>query len=229
LSAQVQKEGRPKRPDDGRPKRPNDGRPKRPRGRPRAYDPDTALARALRAFWRGGFAGTSLDELSEAMDMNRPSLYGAFGDKRDLYLAALDRYVEAARAGMADALAPERPLAEGLALVYERALALYFAEPDAPLGCFLVGTAASEAARDAGVRERLGAALAAFTRAFEQRLRAARKSGELAASADPKLVADLAAAVLFSLALRSRAGDSRAQLAKFARQAAKTLVASNEP
>ncbi len=71
--------------------------PKR-RGRPRAYQPEVALARALDVFWKEGFAGTSLDDLSAATGMNRPSLYGAFGDKRELYIKSYQRYREDARA-----------------------------------------------------------------------------------------------------------------------------------
>ena len=84
-------------------------KPKRPPGRPRAYDPDRALANATQSFWRAGFAATSLDDLSAATGMQRPSLYGAFGDKRELYLATLDRYVEASRGAMQAALARRRP------------------------------------------------------------------------------------------------------------------------
>src|SRR5262249_49612858 len=64
----------------------------RPRGRPRAFDPQTALQRAREAFWDRGFAGTSLDDLSERTGMNRPSLYAAFGDKQELYLETLRGY-----------------------------------------------------------------------------------------------------------------------------------------
>ncbi|MEX2205794.1 MAG: TetR/AcrR family transcriptional regulator [Myxococcota bacterium] len=195
----------------------------RTRGRPRAYDPESALKGATRTFWRSGFAGSSLDELCDSMDMNRPSLYGAFGDKRDLYLATLERYVAVSRADMERALAADLPLAKGLQRVYDRALALYFADAAAPLGCFLIGTAATEAARDRGVRDVLGSGLRALSKAFEARFRAARKSGEIASGADPKLLAELAASVLFSIALRARAGDSRASLAAFSRKAV-TLV-----
>ena len=198
---------------------------KRPRGRPRAYDPEDALARATAKFWRGGFAGTSLDDLSAATGMNRPSLYGAFGDKRALYLATLDRYLALSLAAMHDALDPERPLAEGLQEVYDRSLGLYFADADAPLGCFLIGTAATEAARDAGVRDKLGDAFRALTRAFETRLRQARDTGELGSAADPAFLANLAAAVLYSIALRARAGDSRASLRKFAQASVALLCA----
>jgi AcrR family transcriptional regulator len=193
--------------------------PRRARGRPRAFDADAALVRATQTFWRRGFAGTSLDELENAMDLNRPSLYGAFGDKRELYLAALDRYVTVSHAAMVEALGADVPLADALQSVYERALALYFADAQAPLGCFLIGTAATEAARDAGVRTKLGAGLRQLTKAFEARFRAEGRR-------DAAFLADLAAAVLFSIALRARAGDSRASLRRFSREAVAFLCGS---
>ena len=75
------------------------------RGRPRAYEPQVALARAAAQFWKAGYAGTSLDDLVAATGMNRPSLYAAFGDKRDLYLKTLEYYREEGRALARDALA----------------------------------------------------------------------------------------------------------------------------
>ena len=203
--------------------------PKRPRGRPRAYQPDVALGRATQAFWRDGFAGTSLETLGHAMDMNRPSLYGAFGDKRDLYLSALDRYVEVSSAQMTELLSGEAALAEALQAVYDAALALYFADAKSPLGCFLIGTAATEAARDAAVKKKLGGGLRELTRAFEARFERARADGEIARAANPSLLADLAASVLFSLALRARAGDPKASLRAFAREAVAFLCESVAP
>src|SRR5271163_3330645 len=76
-------------------------RPK-PRGRPRSYEPDAALAQAMEAFWKSGYAATTLDDLSAATGMNRPSLYAAFGDKQDIYIKAYRRY----RAQMRDAFRP---------------------------------------------------------------------------------------------------------------------------
>jgi AcrR family transcriptional regulator len=201
----------------------------RPPGRPKAYDPDQALARATSAFWRAGFAGTSLDDLCDAMDLNRPSLYAGFGDKRALYLAALERYTERSCAALEQALSPDVPLATGLTRMYGRSLALYFAEADSPLGCFLIGTGTTEAARDPEVRRTLGASLSALTRIMEQRLRLARKRGELAARQDPALLAQLAAAALHSIALRARAGDSRASLRAFARGTVALLCANPKP
>ena len=64
----------------------------RPRGRPRQFNPDDVLDRAVEVFWERGYAGASLDDLTAAMRLNRPSVYAAFGDKHSLFLAALDRY-----------------------------------------------------------------------------------------------------------------------------------------
>src|ERR1700674_1550160 len=97
----------------------------RPRGRPRAYDPDVALAQAIDTFWDAGYAGTSLDDLSAATGMNRPSLYGAFGDKRALYLKALERYRAGSRVALKEVLALDQPLRQTLRQVYAKALSVY--------------------------------------------------------------------------------------------------------
>ena len=187
-------------------------REKRPRGRPRTYDPEQALSQATDAFWRTGFSGTSLDDLSAATGMNRPSLYGAFGDKRALYLAAMDRYIEAGRRTMEEVLDNNLPLRKVLKRLYDQALVLYQPPGDAALGCFLIGTAATESVTDPEVRDKLGEGLRAFDRVFEARLRHAQARGELAATANPAALAKIASAVLHTLALRSRAGDSTTSL-----------------
>jgi AcrR family transcriptional regulator len=202
--------------------------PRRLRGRPRSYDAEAALARATEAFWHAGFAATSLDDLCEATGMNRPSLYGAFGDKRALYLRAVERYTQNGRRAMDEALAYERPIEEALARVYASALSLYFSGGGAARGCFLIGTAATEAAANPEVRARLGSALREFDRAFEGRLRHAQAQGELDPDADPGELAKIASAVLHTLALRSRAGDSRVSLRATA-DAAVRLICGNRP
>lgn len=184
----------------------------RPRGRPRAYEPDQALGRATEAFWRAGYSATSLDALSEATGMNRPSLYGAFGDKRALYLAALRRYVEGGRAAMEAALGGKRPLRAALRRVFEIALQMYCPADEAARGCFLIGTAAVESVGDEGIRSVLQEGLRSFDQAFESRLRRAQVEGELAPAADAAVLARVASALLHTVALRSRAGDARAEL-----------------
>src|SRR5580700_7087548 len=124
--------------------------PKR-RGRPRAYQPDVALGKALDLFRKDGFAGTSLDDLSTATGMNRPSLYGAFGDKRELYIKSYQRYRDDARAAMIDIFREELPIRKRLERIYAVALDIYLSG-ESPRGCFTVMTAASEAVADPQIR-----------------------------------------------------------------------------
>src|SRR5262245_226734 len=124
----------------------------RRRGRPRAYDPETALTRATETFWKAGYAGTSLDDLGAAMGMNRPSLYGAFGDKRDLYIKTLEHYRGQVRGLAREALAGDPPLRTFLRRFYASALTLYLSGESGGRGCYSIGTAATEAAVDPDVR-----------------------------------------------------------------------------
>ncbi len=182
----------------------------KPRGRPRGFDPDGALDRAMAAFWDAGFAGTSLDALGAATGLNRPSLYLAFGDKRALYRAAMRRYTEGTLAALEKLLA-RRPLRAALRHTYARAIAFYLSGDKAARGCFLIGTALAEAVGDAEVRELVLSDLRDADRLFAARFAAARDEGELPADA-PAGLAALAAGVLHSLAVRARAGASAAEM-----------------
>ena len=184
----------------------------RTRGRPRAYDPNVALSGARDAFWRQGYSGTSLEVLSDATDMNRPSMYAAFGDKRALYLQTLERYTAEANALIERALDRGHSLQEGLRRFYDQALATYFDSGGAARGCYLIGTATTEAATDREVSAKLLTALHGFEHALEARLRDAKAAGELDTVADPAALAMIASSVLHSIAIRSRAGESRTAL-----------------
>jgi TetR/AcrR family transcriptional regulator, copper-responsive repressor len=166
----------------------------------------------MAVFWDAGYSGTSLDDISAGTGMNRPSLYGAFGDKHALYLHTLERYRSSARAGLGEALAYDRPLRQALRLVYDAALSLYYSGDAGARGCSLIGTALTESVGDAEVRTTLGDALQVIDAAFEARLRFARDQGELSREADPANLARLASAVLHTLAIRSRAGEPRKAL-----------------
>ncbi len=190
-------------------------KPTRARGRPRAYDPATALTGARDAFWRQGYSGTSLDVLSDATDMNRPSMYAAFGDKRSLYMQTLERYIAASDASIARSLSGERPLEEELKRFYENAIASYFQEGE-PRGCYLISTATTEAAQDPEVGKKMLAGLRGFERAIELRLSYAKTAGELDASADPAALALIASSVLHTIAIRARTGESRTTLKSIA-------------
>src|ERR1700761_7888625 len=158
--------------------------PKR-RGRPRAYEPDVALAKALALFRKDGFAATSLDDLSAATGMNRPSLYGAFGDKRELYIKSYQRYRNDARAAMVDIFRNEQPLRERLQRIYAIALDIYVSGESGPRGCFTVMTAASEAVSDPVIRAMVLEGFVELDKAFAVCFRRAKEKGELSESADP--------------------------------------------
>lgn len=196
---------------------------RRARGRPRNYDPDQALAQAMDAFWFGGYSGTSLDVLSESTGMKRPSLYGAFGDKRSLYLSALDRYAAEGRETMRSALDADVRLRESLKDFYDRAISSFVPRKTAARGCFLVGTAPVESMADPGIRAKLREALRGIDGIFETRFRQAQSQGELDRAADPAALAKMASAVLHTLAIRSRAGDSRAALDAIAETGAQLI------
>jgi AcrR family transcriptional regulator len=185
--------------------------PKR-RGRPRTYEPDVALGKALDLFRKQGFAATSLDDLSEATGMNRPSLYGAFGDKRELYIKSYQRYREDARARMVDIFRQETPVRERLARIYAAALNIYLSGETGPRGCFTVVTAASEAVGDPEIRAMVIEGLTELDKAFANCFRRAKENGELPDSADPAALAQLASATIHTIAIRSRARVPRKEL-----------------
>jgi TetR/AcrR family transcriptional regulator, copper-responsive repressor len=185
--------------------------PKR-RGRPRAYQPDVALGKALDLFRRDGFAATSLDDLSAATGMNRPSLYGAFGDKRELYIKSYQRYRDDARAAMVDIFRSEAPLRQRLERIYAIALDIYLSGESGPRGCFTVMTAASEAVSDPDIRAMVVQGLTDLDKAFATSFRLAKERGELPDGADTVALSHLASATIHSIAIRARARVPREEL-----------------
>jgi TetR/AcrR family transcriptional regulator, copper-responsive repressor len=211
----VQKTRRPPITDPSPPKR---------RGRPRAYEPDVALGKALDLFRTQGFAATSLDDLSEATGMNRPSLYGAFGDKRELYIKTYQRYRDEARASMIDIFRAEMPLRQRLERIFASALDIYLSGDTGPRGCFTVVTAASEAVGDPEIRAMVLDALTGLDIAFANCFRRAREKGELPESADPTVLAQIASATIHTIAIRSRARVPRKELEAIVKGAIDVMV-----
>lgn len=201
----------------------------RARGRPRSYDPDTALAAVRDAFWQNGFSATSLDDLSNATGMNRPSLYAAFGDKRALYLTTLKQQA----AGMTRATVAAMDLPGSLRTVmetfYQGAVRIYVGGDESHRGCFLIGTALTEATHDAEVREILQASFLRMDALIGARLARAVTEGELPAETDVPALAFVAMSSLHGLAIRSRAGMARETLDGWAKAAAATVCGQCSP
>ena len=201
--------------------------PKR-RGRPRAYQPDVALGKALDLFRKDGFAATSLDDLSAATGMNRPSLYGAFGDKRELFIKSYRRYREDARAAMGDIFREELPIRRRLERIYAVALDIYLSGDTGPRGCFTVMTAASEAVADPDICAMVLEGFAELDKAFAACFRRAREKGELPDGADPVVLAQLASATIHTIAIRARAQTPRQELEAIVKGAIDVMVGTGQ-
>lgn len=184
----------------------------RPRGRPRQYDPERALADAAKVFWTKGYAATSLDDLAAATGMNRPSLYAAFGDKRELYLKTLQRYRDQSRA-MSTRLLEDKPsLRVFLKRFYNAALDIYFAGGDEARGCYSISTAPAQATMEPPVRAFLAESVGSTDAFLSTLIRKARERGEIPANAEPLALGQIATATLHTIAVRSRAGVPRKEL-----------------
>ncbi|MEV6066740.1 TetR/AcrR family transcriptional regulator [Nocardia sp. NPDC052001] len=182
-----------------------------PGGRPRAFDPDTALDQALDVFWRNGFEGTSMAELTAAMGINKPSLYAAFGNKEELFTKALARYLDGPGAYATAALDADtgRDVVERL---IHGAVELT-AGAATPPGCLCVKTVqatgpdAHAAHRDAVAVRKAGEA--ALRRRLEQ-------ATDLPARHDPATLAALIHTISDGIAVQAAAGRSRAELRSIA-------------
>lgn len=182
----------------------------RPRGRPRSFDPDEALDKARAVFWNLGYAATSLDDIAAATGLNRPSLYAAFGDKHALYLAALRRSAREAAGALTQALAAKAPLRDVLATIFDVTVSIYRRGEAGQRGCFLVGTAVTQAVDDPDARAMLAGYVAETDRLFQARFEADRP--QLAAGVSPAAAAMMASGTLHTLAIRARTGADQAEL-----------------
>jgi TetR/AcrR family transcriptional regulator, copper-responsive repressor len=185
------------------------------RGRPRAYDRPTALKSMREPFWEKGFSGTSLDDLSAATAMNRPSLYNAFGDKSAAFKAVLEDYIAETRTLYGAAFSADVPLREGLRRVYDAAVQIYAREDGMGRGCFMVSAALMDSLRDHAIAETVLKFLHELDRAFRRRLKIAQQKGELSPNADIDALATLAITLHSTLSVRMRAGEDMATLRKF--------------
>jgi AcrR family transcriptional regulator len=181
-----------------------------PKGRPREFDVDTALDRALKVFWRKGYEGASLPDLTGAMGINRPSLYAAFGNKEALFRKVLDRYVEGPAAYLRAAL--DEPTARAAAERLLGGAVDLLTDPRNPRGCLMVqgALACGEAAES--VRRELASRRVAGEVAVRQRFERALAEGDLPADSDPADLARFVVTVIRGMAVQAVGGASREEL-----------------
>jgi AcrR family transcriptional regulator len=182
------------------------------RGRPRAFDLDAALERAMHVFWAKGYEGASLSNLTRAMRINRPSLYAAFGNKEQLFKKVLDRYMDGPVAYFGKALAA--PKARDVVEEIFLGTARMAEDPRIPTGCLMVQGAL--ACGSASARKEVTARRAAAEVALRRRLQRAKREGDLPKNADPAELAHYAMTVVRGMAVQSAGGASRDQLHRVA-------------
>jgi AcrR family transcriptional regulator len=177
--------------------------------RPRGFDEDDVLERALATFWEHGYEGTSIDELVAATGLGRASLYGAFGDKEQIFARALERYC--ARVGDSLGMDSDEPSARAALERMLRAMVTNASPRSGPRGCFLlsaaVGGDAPSAARDAYADY-----TARLERALTALVRRGQESGEMPRAGDAHSLARMLTVLLQGVAASARAGRSKAQL-----------------
>lgn len=180
------------------------------RGRPRAFDPDEALDRAVEVFWRHGYEGATLAELTDAMGINRPSLYAAFGGKEELFRAAVSRYAAVDMAYARAAL--EQPTAYEVAESFLRTNVEALTRPDRPHGCLSVQGGLATGSDGGRIAAFLAESRLAGERALAERFGRAVEEGDLPAGTSPEALARFVMVVSEGHAVHAAAGVTRESL-----------------
>jgi AcrR family transcriptional regulator len=179
-------------------------------GRPRAFDADAALDRALAVFWRNGYEGASLPALTKAMGINRPSLYAAFGNKEALFRKAVERYERGPASYAYKAL--KQPTARKVVEALLEGVVALLTKPQNPGGCLMVQGALACGENAKRVRQGLAALRADGVAAIRRRFQRAINEGDLPANADASALARFVATVLHGMAVQAASGASRKEL-----------------
>lgn len=182
--------------------------PRKPRGRPRSFDREAALNAAMEVFWSKGYEATSIADLTEAMGINPPSLYAAFGDKEKLFLATIEHYV----ASRSDELCPEYATAREAVEAYLRFKADILTGSDHPRGCMLMVAFFTVANASPALQAVLARKRAEARDYMKQRIRKGIEAGDVLQGTDPGALADFYAAVTNGMAQQARDGASKKSL-----------------
>jgi AcrR family transcriptional regulator len=181
-----------------------------PGGRPRTFDEEEALDRAVEVFWRQGYEGASLTDLTAAMGVNKPSLYAVYGSKEQLFRRVVGRYTERDMAYARTALAEPTALGVARTLLHENAKAL--TREDHPPGCLSIQGGLSCGPDNAGVSSFLAASRLTGEQALAERFAAAVAEGDLPAGTDPAALARYVMVVAEGQSVHAAAGVGRGQL-----------------
>jgi AcrR family transcriptional regulator len=185
---------------------------KRSRGRPRVFDMDEALDKALKIFWKRGYEGTSLAELAETIGVNKPSLYAAFGNKEELFQKTLSRYVSGPAAFIKNIV--NEPTAHKVAESFLVNAAEFFTEPTYPKGCMIVQGALSSGESAELVRNILIKYRSSYESLLAERFEKAKVDGDLPSDANPKDLAKYLATLHQGMSVQATSGATKDELLK---------------
>jgi AcrR family transcriptional regulator len=187
---------------------------RRPTGRPRGFDPDTALERALLVFWEQGYEGASLATLTEAMGISTTSMYATFGNKEELFRKALERYTEGPSAYVVQAL--DEPTALDVATAIIAGTIRTTTRPAGPHGCLGVQGALATGDAGRGARDLLVGWRDDGFSTLRDRFERAVDDGDLPPEADPALLARYLTALTYGIAVQAASGVGRGELQEMA-------------
>ncbi|BBY90890.1 TetR family transcriptional regulator [Mycobacterium gallinarum] len=185
------------------------------RGRPRAFDRDEALRRAMEVFWEHGYEATSMSHLTAAMGISSPSLYAAFGSKEELFREAVAYYNDTLGATAAAELR-ERPTAREAISAVLRHHAVVFCDPDNPRGCMIVLAATTSGDDTRSVHEYLAQWRMALETDFRERVERGIAEGDVPAGADAAAIAAFYNTVNHGMAIQARDGADVKKLSSIA-------------
>ncbi len=183
---------------------------KKIRGRPRVFDMDEALDKALQIFWNRGYEGASMAELTEALGINKPSLYAAFGNKEELFMKALAKYVEGPVAFVREVI--NEPTAYAVAERFLHQAADFLTQPEQPKGCMIVQGALSGGEGADIVKNKLIQYRGSYEKLLINRFEQARKDGDLPDDAQPESLAKYLATLHQGMSVQATSGASREEL-----------------
>lgn len=181
-----------------------------PRGRPRSFDADQALEKALDVFWRQGYEGAALSDLTEAMGITKTSMYAAYGNKEELFRKVLDRYGTGPAGYLREAV--RQPTARGVAEHVLNGAVLATTLPDRPAGCLGVQGALAPGEPGQAAHTLLAEWRRQGERQVRERFEAARAEGDLPPDADSAALARYVFTVAYGVAVQAAGGVPREQL-----------------
>ncbi len=187
----------------------------RRRGRPREFDIETALIHAAETFWRLGYEGASIVDLTSAMGITPQSLYGAFGSKAELYKRSLSQYLETAGAFAREALGQEPTAARAVCRLL-RAAPHEFCRPGSLPGCMVSTGAIACAEENADIAAHVASLRAQKLAQVRDRLERGLAEGDVPPHTDISALARFVQAVMLGMSLQARDGASEAELAAVA-------------